>query len=222
MDITGIFITRTFNRDIQEKRVETPSSFTNPNSSNKYGDDWIYDDDFGMWRQKTPAERSKEKSEQLQVPFVTEDDKRMGNHIPNYNYLNEDDPEENWVRGHLERYEREEERRKQKKLVKITHPDEYIEDTTKYGLVNEHLPNDILTYDDEIALLYSYHKDEKYVDKSQNIITIVNRTDNYVEFTRNAHLGKLRNEVLKKTRVDFLTMMDFKPGETTDFYKKKD
>ena len=224
MDITSIFILRTFNKDLTvSKKVETPSySAHNVNSDNKYGDDWIYDDDHGCWRIKTTAEKEKLK---FSVPFVTDDgedddNNHMGSHVPDYSYLSDDDEQESWVKSHLQRYEREEERRRKKKLVKITDPDEYIEDTTKYGLFEQQPVNKILTYDDEIALVFTYHKGETYVDKNKNIICIVNRTANYVEFTRNAHLGKLRNEVLKKNRVDFLTMMDFKPGESTDSYNK--
>jgi len=229
MDITSIFIARTFNRELTEKRVETPSTLTNVNRNNKYGDDWIYDSEFNFWRQKTSTEKIEElaqKQAALQVPFIMTSDKdddnddnnHMGNHIPNYNYLDEDDETENWVKEHLERYEREQ-KKKQKFSRKAISTDEYIDDTVMYGLTDEHPTNKILTYDDEIALLYSYHKDEKYVDRNDNIIQIINRTVNNVEFTRNAHLGKMKNVPINKNRVEFLTMMNFKPGDKTDFYK---
>jgi len=228
MDITSIFIARNFNRELTEKRVETPSTLTNVNRNNKYGDDWIYDSEFNMWRQKTLAEKIEERAAmQLQVPFImsdkdddNDDNNHMGSHIPNYNYLDEDDETENWVKSHLERYEREQ-KNKKKFSRKAISTDEYIDDTVMYGLTDEHPTNKILTYDDEIALLFTYHKDEQYVDRNDNIIKIINRTANGVEFTRNAHLGKMRNATISKNRVEFLRMMDFNPGHKTDFYKTR-
>lgn len=228
MDITNIFIARTFNRELTEKRVETPSTLTTVNKNNKYGDDWTYDSEFNMWRQKTLAEKIEERAAmQLQIPFImsdkdddNDDNNHMGNHIPNYSYLDDDDETESWVKSHLEKFERDLEKRKKKKLVRIAVPDdEYIDDTVMYGLTDEHPTNKVLTYDDETALLFTYHKDEQYVDRSDNIIKIINRTVNNVEFTRNAHLGKMRNAPISKNRVEFLRMMDFNPGDKTDFYK---
>ena len=231
MDITSIFIARNFNRELTEKRVETPSTLTNVNRNNKYGDDWIYDSEFNMWRQKTLAEKIEEKAliqAALQVPFIMTSDKdddnddnnHMGNHIPNYNYLDEDDETENWVKEHLKRYEREQKNKKKFPRTAIS-ADKYIDDTVMYGLTDEHPTNKILTYDDEIALIFTYDKDEQYVDKNDNIIKIINRTANGVEFTRNAHLGKMRNATITKNRVEFLRMMDFNPGDNRDFYKMK-
>lgn len=76
-----------------------------------------------------------------------------------------------------------------------------------------------LSIEDEILLIRSYHKGEKYVDSFDNVYEVISRDDNYIEVMVNGHLPKFRKSSIKLTRDAFLNKMSYKYGNETDLYK---
>lgn len=218
MDLTSIFFGRKFNQEEQTNTVNLPKK------KNYFGKDWVFDETTKIWAYKpervTPFPGPYKNEESMSA--LTDYYRQMeeGSTVDYRTIVNDDeeeDPQESWVSGHLRRYEREEERRSKlrksiPRYVTADDEDEYNDDTINQMKLYD---DNVLTYEDEVAMIETYHRGEIYVDKNNNLISIVNREKNKVEFIRNAHLGKLRNDSITADRIAFLTMMNWKPGNLT-------
>lgn len=220
MDLTSIFFGRKFNQEEQTNTVNLPKK------KNYFGKDWVFDETTKIWAYKpervTPFPGPYKNEESMSALNDYYKQMEEDSTVDYRTIVNDDDedPQESWVSGHLRRYEREEERRsKLRKSIPryVTADDEDDEDEYNDDTINQMklYDDNVLTYEDEVAMIETYHRGEIYVDKNNNLISIVNREKNKVEFIRNAHLGKLRNDSIIADRIAFLTMMNWKPGNLT-------
>lgn len=70
----------------------------------------------------------------------------------------------------------------------------------------------VITYDEEIRLYNGYIVGEKYKDKNDNIVKIVEKNNKEIWIIRNPYLNKLKHNKIRQSRVDFLASMDFEPS----------
>lgn len=101
--------------------------------------------------------------------------------------------------------------------------DDSIDFNDTHPFLNFNVNYDERTIDEDVLILRSYHRYEKYIDSNNNIYEVVDRDDNYIEVIINGHLPKLnRNKVVRLTRDAFLNKMGYRFGGDTDLYQMKE